>query len=92
MNKSTLIRTTKLVHIFTLEQLREPISLLWTLISPSALFYLLNYRSPDLQAEKLSYIEATSWFYSYIALTVALFGMAFYIIGRRESGFIRSFI
>ena len=37
-------------------------------------------------------IAVSAWFYAYISSSVALFGFAFYIIGRRESGFTRSFI
>lgn len=33
-----------------------------------------------------------AWFFSYISASVAFFGFSFYLIGRRESGFIRSFI
>lgn len=92
MNISTITRTLKLTRLFLREQLREPISLLWTLISPTALFYLLTYNSMPLSTGTDDYIKSTAGFYAYIAATVAFFGVAFYIIGRRESGFIRSFI
>ncbi|PVZ41431.1 ABC-2 type transport system permease protein [Pseudomonas sp. CC120222-01a] len=39
-----------------------------------------------------TYIVSSSWFYSYISASVAFFGFSFYLIGRRESGFTRSFI
>lgn len=88
MNTSKTTRISKLTGIFLREQLREPISLLWTLISPSALFYFITHSNAGTE----NYIQATTGFYAYIACAVAFFGVAFYIIGRRESGFIRSFI
>lgn len=70
----------------------EPSGFLWIIASPAALFYFkLNAdqkqsRTPD------QYLEDASWFYGYISLTLALFGFAFYLVGRRESGFTRCFI
>ena len=66
--------------------------MLWTLISPCALFYFLNHNNIPASPRSENYIQSTAGFYAYIACTVAFFGVAFYIIGRRESGFIRSFI
>lgn len=86
------LRTVKLSMIFIKEQLKEPSAFFWTLISPAAAFYAFNYSRGQKPPYSTNYIEATSWFYAYIASTVALFGLSFYIIGRRESGFIRSFI
>jgi ABC-2 type transport system permease protein len=85
-------RATQLAFIFIKEQLKEPTAFFWTLLSPSAIFYLLNYTRNRTFVFESNYIETTSWFYAYIASNVALFGLAFYIIGRRESGYIRSFI
>jgi ABC-2 type transport system permease protein len=85
-------RSTQLAFIFIKEQIKEPTAFFWTLLSPAAIFYLLNYtRGRPLPFES-DYMETTSWFYAYIASNVALFGLAFYIIGRRESGYIRSFV
>ena len=92
MNIAKLRRISKITGIFLREQLREPISVLWTLISPCALFYLLKSDSIPTLSQGEDYIQSTAGFYAYIACTVAFFGVAFYIIGRRESGFIRSFI
>lgn len=92
MTISTMIRASKLTNIFLREQLREPVSLLWTLISPSALFYFIIYSNAPLNNRCDEYLQATAGFYAYIACTVAFFGVAFHIVGRRESGFIRSFI
>lgn len=92
MKTSTIARVIKLTSLFLREQLREPISLLWTLISPSALFYLITYTNAPSDSASDNYLHSTAGFHAYIAATVAFFGVAFYIIGRRESGFIRSFI
>ena len=91
MNITKLTRASKIASIFLREQLREPISLLWTLISPCVLFYFFTHNIPTGMRNE-DYIQATAGFYAYIACTVAFFGVALYIIGRRESGFIRSFI
>jgi len=90
MTASLPRRVLSLTWIFTLEQIREPLSLIWTIISPAALFYLLSHNRET--AVALGYSHATSWFYAYIASSVAFFGFCFYLIGRRESGFVRSFM
>lgn len=92
MNIAKPVRILSLSNILLREQLREPISLLWTLISPCALFYLITFNNSPNNWGNESYIESTAGFYAYISCSVAFFGVAFYIIGRRESGFIRSFI
>ncbi len=90
MTASLPRRVASLTSIFALEQIREPLSLIWTIISPAALFYLLSYNRNS--AALLDYTLATAWFYAYIASSVAFFGFCFYLIGRRESGFVRSFM
>lgn len=87
----TITRAALLAKILIKEQLKEPIALFWILLSPGAIFYLLAYSKGNTFFQQ-DYRTATSWFYAYIALSVALFGFSFYIIGRRESGFVRSFI
>lgn len=81
-----------LMAIFIKEQFKEPIALFWIMISPSALFYFFAFSKGDEAYFSTSYISAASWFYSYIASSIAFFGFSLYIIGRRESGFSRSFI
>lgn len=85
-------RAIALALIFIKEQIKEPTGFFWTILSPVALFYLLNYSKGNTPPYSSGYVAATSWFYAYIASSVAFFGFSFYIIGRRESGFIRSFI
>lgn len=80
-----------LAALFIKEQLKEPIALFWIVVSPAATFYLIMYaRAPaELPTD---YLSVTSWFYAFVSSSVALFGLAFYIVGRRESGFLRSFV
>ncbi|UUQ64605.1 ABC transporter permease [Pseudomonas fuscovaginae UPB0736] len=85
-------RAGNLALIFIKEQFKEPIALFWIIISPCAAFYLLALSKGENLAFSDDYIQRTAWFYAYIASNVALFGFSFYIIGRRESGFIRSFV
>lgn len=85
-------RSAILACLFLKEQFKEPTAILWTIISPSLLFYLLNHTKRYEQTQHLDYVTDSAWFYAYVAASVGLFGFSLYIIGRRESGFIRSFI
>lgn len=73
------------------EHLREPSSLLWTAIAPSLLYFLMAPASAESENVR-PYLSYAAWFYAYLSANVALFGFSFYLIGRRESGFVRSFI
>ncbi|SEM45324.1 ABC-2 type transport system permease protein [Pseudomonas sp. ok272] len=92
MHTHMVQRIIKLSLLFIKEQLKEPAALFWMIISPGAVYYLLTYSRGGLSPTTSDYLENTSWFYAYISSSVAFFGFSFYIIGRRESGFIRSFI
>ncbi|NUT78560.1 ABC transporter permease [Pseudomonas sp. C1C7] len=92
MSKNIILRTATLALIFIKEQIKEPISLIWIMLSPCAFFYFLAVTKQDADYFQGNYPVTSAWFYSYVASSVALFGFAFYIIGRRESGFIRSFV
>ena len=81
-----------LAALFIKEQLKEPVALLWIVISPAVTFYLILYARSSESELFRDYWSATSWFYAFISSSVALFGLAFYIVGRRESGFLRSFV
>ncbi|CAI8850479.1 MULTISPECIES: hypothetical protein [Pseudomonas] len=88
-----IVNTSTLSRLFILEQLREPLSLFWSLIAPPLLFVFLNLDS--LNNDNLSsewYIAQASWYLSYLALSVSLFGFSLYLVGRRESGFMKTFI
>lgn len=78
--------------LFVKEQLKEPVAVLWIVISPAVTFYLITYARISGEEATRDYASATSWFYAFISSSVALFGLAFYIVGRRESGFLRSFV
>ncbi len=92
MTRNIVPRAFALTSIFIKEQLKEPIALFWIMISPCAMFYFFAITRQDLSYFSSNYVTASAWFYAYISSSVALFGFAFYIIGRRESGFTRSFI
>lgn len=81
-----------IARILTLEHLREPTALIWSAVAPCLLFLLTQDYAEAQPSRNASYIVTASWFYSYISASVAFFGFSFYLIGRRESGFTRSFI
>lgn len=73
------------------EQLKEPVAFLWILLSPSLIFYFI-YMTTQLENRLvISYLDYSAYYYAYVASTVSFFGFSFYLVGRRESGFIRSF-
>ncbi|WEZ87156.1 MULTISPECIES: ABC transporter permease [Pseudomonas] len=93
--KPIIVNTQKIAHIariLTLEQLREPTALLWSAIAPCLLFLLTRGHTDATPGRDDAYIHSASWFFSYISANVAFFGFSFYLVGRRESGFTRSFI
>lgn len=92
MTKNILSRVLPLTSIFIKEQIKEPIAFFWIMISPCAMFYFFAATRQDPNYFSSNYTSISAWFYAYISSSVALFGFAFYIIGRRESGFTRSFI
>ncbi|AIB37402.1 MULTISPECIES: hypothetical protein [Pseudomonas] len=85
-------RPVSLAALFIKEQLREPVALFWTVISPVVTYYLITYVRAPLNSSAVDYLSSTSWFYAFVSSNVALFGLAFYMVGRRESGFLRSFV
>ncbi|UII69570.1 ABC transporter permease [Pseudomonas sp. HN11] len=85
-------RPALLAVLFIKEQLREPVALFWTVVSPAVTYYLITYARTPLSGGAVDYLSSTSWFYAFVSSNVALFGLAFYIVGRRESGFLRSFV
>lgn len=81
-----------LAWIFLKEQLKEPIALFWIILSPCATYYLIVLLKGDSGYLEQNYKSTAGLYFSYVACSVALFGFSLYIIGRRESGFIRSFV
>ncbi|VVO65129.1 ABC transporter permease [Pseudomonas fluorescens] len=92
MKNFTISRSCALTWLFVKEQLKEPVALFWIILSPVVTYYLLAYSRGDVFSSGVTYLESTSWFHAYISSSVAFFGFSFYIVGRRESGFIRSFV
>lgn len=89
---SWVINTCQLTKLLTLEHLRDPTTLLWTALAPCLMFTLTTQAKLSPPPVYDDYISAAAWFYSYISASVAFFGFSFYLIGRRESGFNRSFL
>lgn len=92
MNSYVLFKPFSLAALFVKEQLKEPVALFWTVVSPVVTYYLITYTKTSVSDAPIDYLSSTSWFYAFVASSVALFGLAFYIVGRRESGFLRSFV
>ncbi|WP_296234580.1 ABC transporter permease [Pseudomonas sp. UBA4617] len=95
---SSILPTTRASKLYSIskilikEHLREPSGLLWTALAPCMLFFIMSTSQPTPDKTTQSYLPYAAWFYAYISANVAFFGFSFYLIGRRESGFIRSFI
>ena len=92
MNVYSACRPVTLAVLLVKEQLKEPVALFWTVISPVVTYYLITYTRAPVSGVATDYLSSTSWFYAFVSSSVALFGLAFYIVGRRESGFLRSFV
>lgn len=78
--------------ILLTEHFRDPIAILWAGVAPCIMFTVLIQSNWMQAPQTLNYASSSAWFYSYIAANSALYGFSFYLIGRRESGFVRSFI
>ena len=87
---SYMISSFHLSRLFVLEQVREPLGIFWSLLVPPLLFTFFNLEV--LGTEVVSnewYLKNSGWFLSYMALSISMFGFCMYMIGRRESGFIK---
>lgn len=85
-------KVVNITRILITEHTREPTALLWSVIAPCILFVITTQQHQTPDAPHPSYTASAAWFFSYISASVAFFGFSFYLIGRRESGFVRSFI
>lgn len=85
------VRSFTLSGILIKEQIKEPAAFFWVMLSPSVIFFFLERHNLG-DRSTLIYFELTSWYYAYIASSVAFFGFSLYLVGRRESGYIRSFV
>ncbi|HAG0017882.1 TPA: protein mcbE [Salmonella enterica] len=85
--------TLKMTIIFLMEQIRTPFSLIWTIMSPTVLFFFLHFNEIEHHSGDTSWLgNQISWFLGYISFSVVLFNYCLYITGRRESGFIATFV
>ncbi|WP_413741676.1 protein mcbE [Sodalis sp. RH15] len=83
----------KMSFIFLKEQLRAPFSVIWTIASPVVLFFFLHFDDIDRHSgDKIWLRSQVSWFVGYISFSVILFSYCLYLNGRRESGFIATFV
>lgn len=88
----TLTKTFTTCKILLTEHLRDPTAILWAGVAPCIMFIALSQSNFKQDIQPLEYRSSAAWFYSYIAANSAFYGFSFYLIGRRESGFVRSFI
>lgn len=85
--------TLKMSAIFLMEQIRTPFSLIWTIMSPTVLFFFLHFNEYEQHYGDTPWlINQISWFVGYISFSVVLFNYCLYLTGRRESGFIATFV
>lgn len=85
--------TLKMTFIFLMEQIRSPLSIMWTIMSPCVLFFFLHFNEIEEHFGDALWIEhQISWFVGYISFSVVLFNYCLYLTGRRESGFIATFV
>lgn len=89
--KKIATRSIILTGILIKEQLKEPAAFFWIMLSPSVIFFFMERHNLG-DSSTRAYSEIASWYYAYIASSVAFFGFSLYLIGRRESGYIRSFV
>lgn len=80
------------VGIFIVEQLREPVGIFWSFVAPIAYLFLTSMKDGELALDADAYVQKAAWCLSYLALVTSSTGFGLYLIGRRESGFIRSFL
>lgn len=83
----------KMSFTFLKEQLRAPFSVIWTIVSPVVLFFFLHFDNIDrYSGDKIWLRSQVAWFVGYISFSVILFSYCLYLNGRRESGFIATFV
>lgn len=83
----------KMMFIFLKEQLRSPFSVIWTITSPVVLFFFLHFYDIERYSGNAEWLRGqVAWFIGYISFSVILFSYCLYLNGRRESGFIATFV
>ncbi|HCB0653506.1 TPA: protein mcbE [Klebsiella pneumoniae] len=85
--------TLRMTIIFLMEQIRMPFSIIWTIMSPTVLFFFLHFNEIERHfGDALWLRHQISWFVGYISFSVVLFNYCLYLTGRRESGFLSTFV
>ncbi|MFC4276788.1 hypothetical protein [Achromobacter aloeverae] len=83
---------TQCVRIFVEEQLREPIGIFWSFVAPIAYIVLTSVDDGKVFLPSGVYVQRSAWCLAYVALLLSSTSFGLYLVGRRESGFIRSFL
>jgi ABC-2 type transport system permease protein len=81
----------KSAAIFVKEQVREPIGVFWAFGAPLA-YMAMFANSPRTQIDQTTLLRLVGLCLAYIALTTSVFNFGLYLVGRRESGFVRTFL
>lgn len=90
--KGTILGISRSAQILVAEQLREPIGIFWSIVAPIGFMAFTTHQSSQVVLDSATFAEKAGWCLAYIALTISFFGFGLYLIGRRESGFVRSFL
>lgn len=77
MNGYPLSKPFLLAALFIKEQLKEPVALFWMVVSPAVTFYLIAHARTSNDDRTISYLAVTSWFYAFIACSVAFLAWRF---------------
>jgi ABC-2 type transport system permease protein len=77
--------------IFIKEQVREPIGVFWAFGAPLA-YIAMFANSIHTRIDQPTFFRQVGLCLAYIALTTSAFNFGLYLVGRRESGFVRTFL
>lgn len=84
--------TLKMAIIFLMEQIRTPFSLIWTIMSPTVLFFFLHFNEIELHYGDTAWLgKQISWFVGYISFLLFCL-ITVCIWSEEESGFIATFV
>lgn len=92
MNKTTPHGLPGCIRILVIEQIREPIGVFWSFAAPIAYMFLTLPIEESAQSSTQAYMQKAAFCLAYMAFVSAGTGFGLYLVGRRESGFIRSFL
>jgi ABC-2 type transport system permease protein len=81
----------KCAVIFIKEQVREPIGVFWAFGAPLA-YIAMFANSMHTSIDQATFFRQVGLCLAYIALTTSVFNFGLYLVGRRESGFVRTFL